>query len=376
MKKLHTLMMLVTVSALLLAACGGGPAAAPSGGGQAAPTAASGSSTTSKATEAPKSSQSQPSAAKPTEAPAASNNTTANDVLNLPDVTQGLSALDSYVTNFTMAFDGKENDQPKQWTWTIEEQFVKNPPAKHTIMSGTGTGTTGQNGNIEVIEVGGKTYSRFGDICGSSDSTDAPTANTGFTPSSVIGDIKAAQLLGTETINGVPTQHFAVDVAPMASLGYTNGKSEVWVAQQGSFVVKYVFEATGKDSFFGAGSANSEGTIRWTYEVKSANQPLTIEPPKDCGGAADDIPVMSDATDKSGFGAMTIYTTASAFDDVVKFYKQEMVAKGWAEKEGGMSADGFTMLTFTKDKRSASVTITFDKDKNSTSVMISVEEAK
>ena len=57
----------------------------------------------------------------------------------------------------------------------------------------------------------------------------------------------------------------------------------------------------------------------------------------------------------------------------MKFYKKEMAAKGWAAQEGGMSADGFTMLTFTKDKRTASITITADKDKNVTSVMISVE---
>jgi hypothetical protein len=219
--------------------------------------------------------------------------------------------------------------------------------------------------------VNDKTYSKIGDVCASYDAGEAPTSNTGFTPASVIGDIKTAQLLGTDDINGVSAQHYAVDMAGLTARGaYTNGKSEVWIAQSGNFVVKYSFEATGKDTFFSGGT---EGTIKWTYELKSVNQPIVIEPPKDCGGAPADIPVMDDAANQSAYGALTMYTSATAFDAVVEFYQKEMAAKGWAAQEGGMSADGVTMLTFTKDKRTASITIIADKDKNVTSVMISVE---
>ncbi len=369
MRKLSALSLLVVVTALIVSACGGGPAPAPSGGGQPA----------ASATNPPAAAQ-QPAAAQPTakpadqQPPADSNNSNATDLLELTDVTEGLNSLNSYESTFTMSFKGTDNGQPKEWTWATTEQFVKDPPAKHTTISGMGTDATGQDSSIETIEVGDKTYSRFGTICASSDSTEAPTANTGFTPASVIGDIKAAQLLGTDNVNGVSAQHYAVDINSLTALGaYTNGKSEVWVAQPGNFVVKYSFEATGKDAFFGGG-ANTEGTIKWEYELKSVNQPIVIEPPKDCGGAPEDIPVMADATDQSAFGAMTTYSSVTAFDDVVAFYKQEMVAKGWTAKDdGGMAMDGFAQLSFTKDTRTASVMITADKDTKVTSVMISIE---
>ncbi len=373
MKKLPVLLILIAVTALLAAACGGGPAPAPSGGGQAAPSG-------TQPTTAPDKPQSpnQP-AAQPTTKPAdnqPSSGSQATDLLELPDVTEGLNALNSYESTFTMSFKGTENGQPKEWTWAMTEQFVKNPRAKRSTMLGLGAGTdaTGQDTSIETIEVGGKTYSRFGTMCTSSASSEAPTANSSFTPSSVIGDIKTAQLLGTDNINGVSAQHYAVDIKGLTALGaYTNGKSEVWIAQPGNFVVKYSFEATGKDTFFGSGS-DAEGTMQWVYELKSANQPIVIEPPKDCGGAPEDIPMMADATDQSAFGTMTTYSSASAFDDVVAFYKKEMIANGWAEKEGGMAMDGFAQLSFTKDKRTASVMITADKDKSITSVMISIDE--
>lgn len=374
MKKFAVLLMLMIVIALLVSACGGGPAPAPSGGGQAAPSGA-------QATSAPSKSQSPDKpAAKPTDKPAdkpteqPSTNSQATDLLELTDVTEGLGSLKSYESSFTMAFKGTDNNQPKEWSWTMTEQFVKDPPAKHSTINGFGAAASGKDSTIETIEVGGKTYSKFGEICTSSDASEAPTANTGFTPSSVIGDIKTAQLLGTDNVNGIPAQHYQVDVSAMTALGaYTNSKSEVWIAQPGNFVVKYSFEATGKDTFFGGGS-DTEGTIKWTYELKSANQPIVIEPPKDCGGTPEDIPLMTDATDKSSFGTMSTYTSPSAFDAVVEFYKKEMVAQGWAAQEGGMAVDGFAQLTFTKDKRTASVMITADKDKNVTTVMISIEE--
>ncbi|MBP7686845.1 MAG: hypothetical protein KA765_03020 [Thermoflexales bacterium] len=367
MKKLPVLFIMLVVAALSVAACGGGPAPAPSGGGQAAP---SGNAT-------PKAQAPDKPAAKPTdkpgEPPATNSNSQATDLLELTDVTEGLNSLKSYESIFTMGFKGTDNSQPKEWSWTVTEQFVKEPPAKRSSIVGFGTDATGKDSTIETIEVGGKTYSRFGEICTSSDASEAPTANTGFTPSSVIGDIKTAQLLGTDNINGVTAQHYQVDVSAMNTLGaYTNSKSEVWIAQPGDFVVKYSFEATGKDTFFGGGS-NTEGTITWAYELKSANQPIAIEPPNDCGGTPEDIPVMTDATDESSFGTMSTYSSASAFDVVVEFYKKEMVTKGWAAQEGGLAMDGFAQLSFTKDTRTASVMITADKDKNVTTVMVTIE---
>jgi hypothetical protein len=370
MTKLQWMLIVMVVGTLILAACGGPAPAAPSGGGAPAPSGA-------KATEAPQVPQSKQPAATPASNPPVDtgSNKTGNvlDKVEVSDVTEGLASLNSYTSTFTMSFDGKESGQPKQWTWTIEEEYSKNPPAKHSIMKGTGTSS--QDTTFESIEVDGKSYSIMGNICASADSKEAPSSTIGFTPSSVIGDITTAQLLGTETINGVPTQHFQSDLSRFATLGqYSNAKSEVWIAQPGNYVMKYIFEATGKDAFFGSG--NAEGTLHWVYELGNVNQPLNITAPENCGGAPQDIPVMADAKDQSSIGNMSTYTTPSAFDDVVAFYKKEMTTNGWQEKEGGMSSDSFTMLSYAKDKRTAQVTITADKDNNVTSVMITVTEPK
>jgi hypothetical protein len=192
-------------------------------------------------------------------------------------------------------------------------------------------------------------------------------------PNSLIGGVRGAQRVGNETINGVPTVHYKIDATGLETLGYFNGNGDVWVAEPGNYVVKYTFQATGSDKFFG--SSNSEGTIKWDYEVSDVNQPIIIQAPENCGGAAEDIPMMSDAQDQAAFGGMSTYSTPSKFADVVAFYEKELKAKGWTETEGsGMSTEGMSTKSYTKDGRTIQVVITADTSSDKTTVMITEEK--
>ena len=371
MKKLTPIIIAVMTAALLLSACGGGAAPAPSGGAKPAPTEAP-KQPAAQATEKP----AQP----PVDTPATETGQNNADAINLTDVTSGLESLDSYETQFTMTFEGKDDSgQSRDSTMSFTEEFVKNPAAKRTTINGFGamlggaSGATGSEESVmQTIQIGDKEYFQMGTMCTQSTSKEGPTANATFNPSDVMGGLRGAQLIGTETVNGVPAAHYKSDVTGLETMGYLNGQGEFWIAQPGDFVVKYVFEATGKDKFLG--NANTEGTVKWVYEVKQVNQPIDIQAPKDCSGAAEDIPVMADATDQSAFGDTSMYTSPSAFKDVVAFYEKEMIALGWqAKDEGGMSAEGMSMQSYTKDDRTVQVMITSDSAEK-TSVMITEEK--
>jgi hypothetical protein len=374
MKKLLPVVVVIMIAAFVLSACGGG--AAPSGGAQSAATTAS-SAPTSKPAE------NKPADSKPTEPPAqppAAEPTADPDTLELSNVTAGLSELNSYKASFTMTFEGQEGGQPKTNTLAFTEEFVKEPAAKRTIITGFGAmlgGADNSNtseGGIESIEVGGKMYSKMGDICSQVTADSGPQANTMMDPNDIIGGVRGAQRVGNETVNGIPTIHYKLDVTGLETLGYLNGDGDVWVAESGKYVVKYAFKATGTDKLFGMGTGDNEGTITWVYEITEVNQPIDIQPPADCGGAAEDIPMMADAEDQAAFGDMSTYSTPSKFEDVAAFYEKEMPANGWTEAEGGMSAEGLSMKNYTKDGRSVQVMITADSGSGKTSVMIT--EAK
>jgi len=353
MRKMHWIAVVLVAAALALSACqGSSPPASPT----ATPAAPAPENANDNTAGEP-----EPTVDSPEE-----------DV-ELSNVTEGLSGLDSYETTFTMSFEGTEAGQPKSWTWVMEESYRKEPPAKRTAFTGTGTDAA-DAGGFETIEVDGKTYSIFGDICTSGESENAPDATATFAPSDIIGGFRSSQFVGAETINGVPARHYVVDEGSISVLGYTDAKAETWIADPGNFVVKYTFQATGTDAFFSA-SQDAEGTIRWVYEVTNVNQPVNIQAPEDCGGAPEDIPIMPDAKDQSSFGDLTTYTSPSALNDVVAFYKAEMPGNGWTEdaSSGSFSSETFTTLSFTKDGRTASITITYDQA-SGTTVLIQISE--
>ncbi len=366
MKKVTPLVVVIMIAALVLSACGGG----------STPTATSEPSTSKPAESKPAVQPTKP----PEEKPAAPEPTEKADELELSNVTAGLGDLNSYRAAFNMTFEGKENGQAKTSTLAFTEEFVKDPPAKRTVITGLGgllggeTSTPEPNqqpSGIESIEVGGKQYSKMGDICTQVTADSGPQANTMLDPNSIIGSVRGAQRVGNETVNGVPSVHYKLDVTGLEMLGYLNGSGDVWVADPGNYVVKYTFQATGTDKFFG-GTSNSEGTIKWDYEVTDVNQPITIQAPENCGGAAEDIPVMADAEDKAAFGSMSTYTSPSKFDDVVAFYEKEMKAQGWkATDDAGMSVEGsMSTKSYTKDGRTVQVMITADSSSGKTTVMI------
>jgi hypothetical protein len=367
MKKLTPIAIVIMIAALVLSACGGGPA--PSGGAQTAPTQAS------QPTDKPAEPPAQPPVEKPV---AVATEPATSEAIELANVTAGLSELNSYKAAFTMSFEGTEDGKPKTGTMSFTEEFVKDPAAKRTTITGFGamlgsTGGTGAEENvIQTIEVGGKQYSQIGTMCTQVTAESGPQASAMFDPGSIIGGVRGGQRVGNETVNGVPAVHHKIDVTSLETMGYVNGTGDVWIAEPGDYVVKYTFEATGKDQFFG--SATGEGTIKWVYELMEVNQPINIQPPVDCGGAAEDIPIMADAQDQSALGPTTLYSTLSKFEDVVTFYEKEMQAKGWTEKGSGMSVEGMSSKSYTKDGRTVTVMITADSSSDKTSVMITEEK--
>src|SRR6185295_18215256 len=137
---------------------------------------------------------------------------------------------------------------------------------------------------------------------------------------------------------------------------FAAAQGDVWLAQDGGFLVKYVGTATGKNTALS--SKMADGTFTWEYNVQDANQLEAIELPKECESAkpADDIPAPPNATDKSGFGRMMTFKTSDTPADVAAFYKRELPAQGWKAGDGNAMGE-LQMLSFSKGSRKLSITI-------------------
>lgn len=88
------------------------------------------------------------------------------------------------------------------------------------------------------------------------------------------------------------------------------------------------------------------------------------------GQAPADIPMVDQKDNLVTTEQSVSYDTTMASQDVVNFYKDQMPAQGWTEAEGGISFGGTTVINYTKDNRTAVVTITEANGKVTVVVLI------
>jgi hypothetical protein len=373
MKKLGLFALAALLLALALAACGGGAAST-----QPEPT--QGVSTTSATT-----SGTQPTATKAvqaaqaTPAPAVEGTPTQAEEqdLSLSSVTGGLESAKSYKSKLDMTFTGKDaQGQDVTNTWSMAEAFILDPRAQDVAWTSSES-TGGQPATVtsgEMINIGQDAYWISTDAAGTQScmaisSADATPPEQALS-ADMWGSVSDARYVNTETVNGVSAKHYVWKEGAFAGFGYTSGKGETWVAVDGGYVVRQKVEATGKGLAL-AGS-DAEGTMNWEWNVSDVNGSFEILPPEGCESAAQGIPVMADATDKSTIGDLITYTSPSAFADVVDFYKAEMPKAGWQASGTPTEMEGFSMLEFTKEGQTATVSISYDESSQKTTVMVNV----
>ena len=146
-------------------------------------------------------------------------------------------------------------------------------------------------------------------------------------------------------------------------------KGDVWVAQDGGYGVKYVGQATGKDSTLGS-SKMAQVTYNWTYDVTEINAVKPFALPAECEAAkpANDLPVPPNATSKAQIGGITSYKVPDKVAAVVDYLRKALTGAGWTEAEGGVVADESANLNFAKDKRKLMIIV--GKDSDGTTVLI------
>jgi len=362
MKNRKMFVLAVIVLALALLACGIG------GGGakkteEAPPTAVSSEE------------QGGQEQAAPTEAAAAAEGAAEQD-LSLSNVTEGLAVLKSYKSSYILKFDGKGADgQPATGTMEAREDYTQEPKAQRVALTSSGFEDEpgAQGGTFEIVTIGDMSYMVTQDAdgkqsCVSVSASESSQIEQGMFSSNMLGGISGAKYVGRDTVNDIKTKHYTWKEGGLTGLGFTSAKGEVWMAEDGNYVVKYTAEATGKGTLFG--TSEKEGTLTIEYNLTDANASFTIERPADCAAPATDIPLMADAQEKAIMGEMITYSSPSAFADVVAFYKAEMPNNGWQPSGEPTETEGLAQLEFTKDTRKAQVMITYDTDKKLTSVIV------
>lgn len=161
-----------------------------------------------------------------------------------------------------------------------------------------------------------------------------------------------AEDLGAEEIDGIPATHYRVsdpemlsrmaEMAPDSEEVIDSVQMDVWVAQDGGYVVKYTLVAQVSNVMEQDASGAEVATTQraeWSYEVYDANAEFAITLPADApepgaisipGFAEGEFPVPEGGALSANMLGMPEITSDLSQDELVQFYTESFEAMGWS----------------------------------------------
>lgn len=202
-----------------------------------------------------------------------------------------------------------------------------------------------------------------------------------LTPDSLIGDLNDARLAerGVQ-VNGFTTDRYTFNLTEQ-TLGYQGqANGEIWVSSNPAVVVRHIGELTGTitDNALDESGAplplpGALSNLRWEYNVTKLPGNATITLPEVCAqqqATGADIPLPPNVSNQLRMGNLISFETTESAANIAAFYRTEMAAKGWKAGEE-VEYGGTFQLSFTKDGRSAAITISTADNKTTVIILLS-----
>jgi hypothetical protein len=180
-----------------------------------------------------------------------------------------------------------------------------------------------------------------------------------------LGGLQGATLVEENvSVNGVQTNHYQFDDSALTQGGQQsfgtleNVEGHIYISREEGYLIRMTVEADGTDvSFDGVSDGTTSGHVVYQIDYSDYNTPIEIEKPASCEESGDsEFPMLGDATNVTTFGDIVNYATEAPFEDIVEFYKTEMVAAGYT-LNSDFSSPPTAILTFEQDGQEVTVTV-------------------
>ncbi len=302
-----------------------------------------------------------------TKAAAPSGQTSSGNTAVLPDASAGLADLKTYHSVLQIEATGSLDGQPFKRSTRVE-----------IMRSGSGdfdsqVQPTDSKAALRLLALGGAYYRWTGANPACQGSADPPDEDEVIEPALLLPPLGAASRVGVETINQVSAVHYRFDQSALphfTSVGVVSG--DIWVAENGGYVVRYSLTAAAPQKSSGKGLEVSQ---TYRYELTPDSSAPTL--PKGCAPVPVDLPVVDGAQNVNRAGGLVTFDTASKPRAVIDFYVQKLPALGWKAEAAG-SAGEFLLpayYDFTKDGLRLTVNMTTNEDQTTAVALIVVDAA-
>ncbi len=243
----------------------------------------------------------------------------------------GLDRLPGYRLTLSRSFKGTQNGQPAETSTAYTLNYRKNPPAQFTTAD-----TRGPDGKpIKLMfgYVGEVVYQQVGADQPCTASAKAADLRE-WNPGAALAPVSQAKLVGPETVNRVPTQHYTLDASSLGKNWPADTSGDLYLADPAGYVVKYILQVKAGESYFGKGNQGEQTTA---FEVLTAGEQGDLALPAGCPALAN-LPAMPSASDVVRTPWGVSYLAASSTAQVLAYYRAEMQARGWEEKSNSEDA--------------------------------------
>ncbi len=272
---------------------------------------------------------------------------------NYSDPKAGLAELSGYTATLSISFEGTRAGNPAKWSQVYTMQATKDPPAKQWKIERENNGTAADP--LLRAEMNGLEYEKRGEgACTAKPIQQEDPLSQRLEPASFLSGVIGAEEAGAEEVNTIAATHYKFDQRALGEDGLNQSVGELWVATDGSYLVKYLLTTTAGPDYFGKGV---DGTLKLDYELTAPNAPLAIALPDDCPPGLVDAPQLPDATNVHNSPGVLTYDSPTSLADAAAFYEKQLPPLGWSARVDPIISDTTAMLNYTREDQAMIVTI-------------------
>ncbi len=232
----------------------------------------------------------------------------------LPDPAVGVDGLDSYHQELTISFQGTVDGAAYEWTNAHQHDVWKKASADFWTLKTSETGAASTETLIGTVDQAHYSRLEVGKPCRVWWGAAAEGTDESQQPAGLLPPIAAAKEAGTETVNDVPAHHYTISEEQSG----TKAAGDLWLAESGGYVVRYVLTISGED-----------GEQRYEYNLSRVNASEDVVYPEGCSAVLTDFPVMDRAHNLHRLPNAVDYTVSAETSVISKFCQDKLVAQGW-----------------------------------------------
>ncbi len=264
-----------------------------------------------------------------------SSGTNQTNGLDLTDPAAGLENLTSYHVLFQQDITGTLDGKPFERHTKMELSRLNSSGQFDYANNISGSDT--QNYQVRLVTSDDAYYRWMQSNPDCQGSISPPAQGEVIEPANLLLPVTNAKLIGSETINSTPSIHYQFDQKDLPIAKDANQTTgDVWIAEQGGYVVRYILNSTKPDKLTGK---DLEVDQQWTYDLDQVNALPAIDLPSECLPVPAGLPTPDDAQDVQQISGRMSFTTAMSGRQVVDFYYQELPAMGWDPHNVSPSGD-------------------------------------